>query len=139
MATKQKNKLEASDSYKNAVKKREVDVFRQRANEIASEKRKEKNAVSRRREGMLAKRQRKIDQKRAEIAGYRKKINRAQKIIDDKIYAMLGTLSLVAFSLTSLMAIILFITKRGSSSAMVSLILACFFIFVSLCFQGAVF
>ena len=133
-----KVKLQASDGYKNAVKQRETDVFRQRANEIAKEAKKEQNAVSRRRENIIQKRQRQVNEKKIEIALYYSKMTKAQKTIDDGIYSLIGLIVLIAFFAVCIVAFILYRTGH-EGSAFGTLIFSCALLVISILIQSVEF
>lgn len=113
---KQKVKLATSDDYKNAVKRREADMFRQKANEIANKAKNEQNAVLKRREGILQKHQKRIDDKKAEIILYYDKMEKAQKKVDDGIYNTIGIGSLIMFFITCIVSLVFYKTGHEYSA-----------------------
>ena len=103
----QKIKLEASEEYKDAVKQRESEIFRKQANEIVKEAQNQKNAATRKRSGVLARRQKRVDDKRAEINSYINKLDKAQKIIDEKFYTLIATITLSLFMFACIMCVVM--------------------------------
>ena len=132
-------KVVMGDAYKEALEQKKADSLRNQANELAKEKeRKQREAIAKKR--LFSKKQQQVvDQKKAEVAHFRTKLKKAEKIATDGSYKVLAMGSL-GFSILLLVTdAIIYLRHSGSRLMMVGiLVFALVALWFSICVQSMI-
>ena len=127
---KSSKKTVMSEGFKNAVKQRQGDVFRQQANDIVKENQRKQELEKVKKNRIMTKKQMKIKAKKAEISNYEKKLERAEKNLKDGTYSIIDIGARIIAILIATVGLIL-------HSNISIFIIALVFLFISISFQAA--
>ena len=126
---KNPKKTVMSEGFKDAVKQRQNDVFRQQANNIVKESQRKQNLEKAQKNRIMTKKQMKIKTKKSEISNYEKKLEKTEKILQDGTYSIID----IGTRIIAVLIAIVGLALHNNTSFMIALA----FLFISISFQAA--
>ena len=137
MMASEKKTVEMTEVYKEALSKKSDDAFRKRTKGMVQEMAKEKQILSAKTKYQQTKREKRIEAKKAEIRLYRKKLERAQTIAEEKTYSTMGIVLLVVSMLLFIMDLVMYRRQFSAGAVVAVLIAASIILLASLTLQAA--